>query len=186
MSQWELDTHLRIAEGVRRARGARSAQWLADRTADLGHPITRAQIANYESGRKKTLDITELLVIAAALEVPPVVLIYPDLPDADVEVLPEQFVSSIAALIRFTGEQDKNPRTDPGKLAQLSRELFDKRVRHAVHIEVLDDLVARASGDDRAKEAAAEIDRVIDKADEIRDLKNRIREIPGAVVRDDA
>src|SRR5436189_2455562 len=116
---------------VRSARGSRSAQEIADETARLGYPLSRSQIANLESGRKRSLDIAELLIIAAALEVPPVTLLYPDLPNGEVEVLPGQFVSSTVALLRFTGERDSKPTSDLGRLAKLSREHFDKKIRHA-------------------------------------------------------
>lgn len=82
---------MRIAVAIKAARGRRSAQWLADRTVELGYPITRAQIANYESGRKRSLDIAELVVLAVALDTSPVVLMYPDPRDDQsnlVEALP--------------------------------------------------------------------------------------------------
>ncbi|WP_074244938.1 helix-turn-helix domain-containing protein [Mycobacteroides abscessus] len=88
MAQWDVGMHERIAGAIKQARGKRSAQWLADRTIELGYPISRAQIANYESGRKKGLDIAELIVIAAALDTSPVTLIYPGPYDRAVEFLP--------------------------------------------------------------------------------------------------
>ena len=64
--------HARIAQAIRTARQGRlSAQQLADETERLGYGISRSQIANYESGRKKSLDVADLFVIAAALGVPP-------------------------------------------------------------------------------------------------------------------
>jgi transcriptional regulator with XRE-family HTH domain len=79
-----------------------SAQELADATAALGHPITRSQIANYESGRKHSLDVTELLVIAAALRVSPTLLLFPDALDRAVEVLPDQSMSTRDAIVWFS------------------------------------------------------------------------------------
>jgi transcriptional regulator with XRE-family HTH domain len=61
-----------MAAAIKSARASRSAQWLADETERLGYPISRAAIANYESGRKKGLDVAELLVLAAALNCPTV------------------------------------------------------------------------------------------------------------------
>jgi transcriptional regulator with XRE-family HTH domain len=103
MSQWESELHARIAEAIKTHRSGRSAQELADRTAELGYPISRAQIANYESGRKKNLDVAELLIIAAALDVSPVVLLYPELPDGDVEVIPGRPTNSWAAYLWAAG-----------------------------------------------------------------------------------
>lgn len=88
MTQWSEETHRRIAAAIKKARGKRSAQWLADRTAELNYPITRAQIANYESGRKQSLDIAELVVLAAALNTSPVSLVFPGPYDEEVELFP--------------------------------------------------------------------------------------------------
>ena len=74
--------HRRIVAAIKSARANHSAQWLADETERLGYPISRAQIANYESGRKKGLDIAELLVLAAALRIPPLTSCSPNYPTA--------------------------------------------------------------------------------------------------------
>ena len=51
---WGGALHARIARAIRTARQGRlSAQQLADETERLGYGISRSQIANYESGRKK-------------------------------------------------------------------------------------------------------------------------------------
>jgi transcriptional regulator with XRE-family HTH domain len=132
MDTWAAELHARIAGVIKRCRGSRSANWLADRTAELGYPISRSQIANYESGRKKTLDIAELLIIAAALEVPPVALLYPNLPDGQVELLPGQSCRAITATRWFSGEDvpSSNDPTPTGgaelhALLRLSRMRYD-------------------------------------------------------------
>lgn len=102
MAQWESGLHVRVAKAIKALRGNRSAQWLADRTAELGYPITRAQIANYESGRKKGLDIAELIVIAAALETSPVCLVFPGPYQNQVEVLPGRDSSEFVAAQWFS------------------------------------------------------------------------------------
>jgi hypothetical protein len=101
--QWEPSLHQRVASAIRRAREPRSAQWLADRTAELGYPISRAQIANYESGRKKGLDLAEFLVIAAALDTAPVTLLYPGPYDQSVEMLPGLETPQFEAAQWFSG-----------------------------------------------------------------------------------
>lgn len=110
---WADELHGRVATAIKRARSGRSAQWLADETDGLGFPISRAAIANYESGRKKGLDLGELLVLAAALRVPPLVLLFPDLPDGSVEALPGLTVDSWEAAAWFSGE-GKSIVTDAG------------------------------------------------------------------------
>ncbi len=99
MADWDSGLHERIAAAIKKHRqgAGLTAQGLADRTKELDYPVTRAQIANYESNRKKSLDVAELLIIAAALEVPPLVLIYPHLPSGPVEAIPGQPSSSLDA-----------------------------------------------------------------------------------------
>jgi transcriptional regulator with XRE-family HTH domain len=54
-----------------------SASELARRTAGLGYPITRGAIAKIESNsRSGKVDVAELLVLSAALDIPPVVLLF--------------------------------------------------------------------------------------------------------------
>ncbi len=98
--QWSENLHARIGQAIRSARSGRrmSAQQVADETEHLRYPITRSQIANYESGRKQSLDIAELMTIAAALEVPPLSLILGGHPDQEIEFLPGQMATTAAAL----------------------------------------------------------------------------------------
>lgn len=104
MSDWGADIHVRIATAIKKARGKRSAQWLADRTAELGYPLTRSQIANYESGRKKRLDVAELLVLCAALGTSPVTLVFPGPYDEPSEVLPGQSPKAFYGAQWWSGE----------------------------------------------------------------------------------
>ena len=131
--RWAKDLHKRIGASIRQARDGRgmSAQQVADKTASLGYPVSRSQIANYESGRKQSLDIAELLVIAATLDVPPVSLLLGGHPDRDVEVLPGQTMQTTAALARFSGDDSYGsnvyvreciPTSPPALLLALARE----------------------------------------------------------------
>jgi transcriptional regulator with XRE-family HTH domain len=102
---WGGALHQRLAAAIRNARkGRMSAQEVADETARLGHPVSRSQIANYESGRKQSLDVTELLVLAAALNVPPGLLLFPGYPTGQVEFLPDRTTNAKAALDWFSGD----------------------------------------------------------------------------------
>ena len=102
---WGEGLHRRLAKAIKSARLAAgvSAQQLADETERLGYSISRSQIANYESGRKRGLDIAELLVVAAALNIPPGLLLFPDFPDGKVEVLPGNEADNVAALKWLSG-----------------------------------------------------------------------------------
>jgi transcriptional regulator with XRE-family HTH domain len=124
MGDWAADLHARIAAAIKKHREPRSAQDIADTTARLGYPISRAQIANYESGRKKNLDIAELLILAAALDVPPLVLLYPDLPAGDVEIIPCEPGNSWDAYLWATGIGAGSAEPSPG--ARLVEASFDK------------------------------------------------------------
>lgn len=65
-----------------------SAQQLSDRCAEVGMPIARSVLANFESGRRPTLSVAELLVLAEALKVQPTSLVFPVGYEPTVEVLP--------------------------------------------------------------------------------------------------
>jgi hypothetical protein len=100
---WADDVTRRIALEVKRLRGARSAQWLSDRTAELGHRVARSRISDLEVGRRTRVDVAELVVLARALEVSPTMLLLP-LGRADVvEVLPGREVYTWEAVTWFAG-----------------------------------------------------------------------------------
>jgi transcriptional regulator with XRE-family HTH domain len=55
-----------------------TASELSRRTADLGYPVSRVAIAKIESNlRAGKIDVAEVLVLAAALDIPPVLLLFP-------------------------------------------------------------------------------------------------------------
>ena len=88
---WELDLAGRIGHAVTRRRKQLllTAVGLSERTEKLGYPITRVTISKIENNaRAGKVDVAELLVLAAALEIPPVLLIFPGFPDAREQVLP--------------------------------------------------------------------------------------------------
>jgi hypothetical protein len=147
---WAEDLHRRVVAAIKAARGSRPAQWLADETERLGYPISRAAIANYESGRKKGLDIAELLVIAGALRIPPVALLFPQLPDGPVEVLPGTETTSWEAAEWFSGEESSPrpddqpwPTTRESELLRAVRDRRDKLLSAAQLYELFTDFAAQ-------------------------------------------
>lgn len=107
--EWVDQVMQTIATEVRRRRKElrMSAQDLADRCADLGHPIPRNVIANMESGRRATLPLVDVLVLAAALDAPPILLLYPLGHVKRVQQLPlTDPVETWEALRWFTGDSD--------------------------------------------------------------------------------
>lgn len=106
MSKWSDEQARRIGKAIKALRGDRTGQWLADRTAELGHPISRTTISELEGdeGRRKHVTTAELAILAAALNVPPIVLLYPG-PDYGeyIDVLPGRPVRKIDAVQWFSG-----------------------------------------------------------------------------------
>lgn len=105
---WQEGLMARVARSLKEAREAQkpklSVAKLADRTSDIGYPMSRTVIADIELGRRRSLDVVELIVLAAALNIPPVLLLYPEAPDGEVEVLPGVSASSDDAIAWFSGE----------------------------------------------------------------------------------
>jgi transcriptional regulator with XRE-family HTH domain len=106
---WAEEQAARIAAEVKRLRRdqGRSAQWIADRTAELGYTVTRPVIADLESGRRKYVTTAELMALARALNTTPIALLYPDPLSGDsIEILPGVKGSKTFALQWFSGEAD--------------------------------------------------------------------------------
>lgn len=82
----------------RRSRLGLSAQEVSTRTADLGHEVKRALIADMENGRRPVLPVADLLVLAEALAMPPMMLLFPPVLGDDVEPLPGVASSSSSVL----------------------------------------------------------------------------------------
>lgn len=107
-TSWDAELAARVGRAVKQQRESRapklSAAKLAERTTLCGFSLTKAQVSDLELGRKKTVTVAELVVLAMALGVPPVELLYPDLPHGPVDVWPQVEVPSIAAVQWFSGE----------------------------------------------------------------------------------
>jgi transcriptional regulator with XRE-family HTH domain len=88
-----------------------SAQQLSDRTADLGYPVPRSVITNLENDRRDTVSVAELLILAAALDVPPTILVTPVGRNESVEILPNLDLSSWRARGWILGARHPNYRT---------------------------------------------------------------------------
>ncbi|GGK65431.1 hypothetical protein [Streptomyces flaveus] len=116
-NEWAAQIAKQVGQGVayyrtqsRDARGGKlTAQALADRCAGLGLPLDRTVIAKLEKGTRQTITIGELLVLARALEIPPVLLLFPLGRTDTTEVLPGEDTDTWAALKWFTGEDDQFP-----------------------------------------------------------------------------
>jgi transcriptional regulator with XRE-family HTH domain len=87
-----------------RERQGISAQRLADRCAELGAPaINRSVVANIES-RREAVSVDELMVLAAALNTPPMLLVAPLGDEQKVAVTPKTVVHPHLLLDWMTGD----------------------------------------------------------------------------------
>ncbi|MFE9910983.1 transcriptional regulator [Streptomyces clavifer] len=106
--EWVDQVMATVAAEVRRRRRELgwSAQDLADKCEEMGHSIPRNVIANMESRRRSNLPLVDVMVLAQALNTPPICLIYPVGYVDDVQQLPLQdSTSTLDALRWFTGEE---------------------------------------------------------------------------------
>ena len=93
-----------------------TASELSRRTAELGYPISRGAIAKIESSlRSGKVDVAEVLVLAAALDMPPVLLLFPQLgTDGGAVVIPGVYTRTgdavrwVAGQLAFPQECDRS------------------------------------------------------------------------------
>ncbi len=105
--EWARELSRRVAAEIRRRRGQQTAQQLSDRTEDLGYRVGRSRISDLERGdRGAPLGLAELIVLAKALEVPPLVLVLPIGTHPTTEVLPGVAPPTWQAAKWFTGEAE--------------------------------------------------------------------------------
>ncbi len=147
----------RAGEAAKTLRGKRSAKWLSDRTAELGYRLSPQVIARLDSGRRAGhLEVAELMVLARALGVAPVLLLFPFLLDGPVEVLPGVEAPSGMALRWFTGE-DRDSwnlpwlfEDDRTGVAVSPLELVRQYYRTIEEIHQYEDDILNAGGEDAA------------------------------------
>jgi transcriptional regulator with XRE-family HTH domain len=132
---WQARLTARVSDAVRRFRTERgmSAQDVADACAVLGHPIPRTVISNLENGRRSGVDLSEVLVLAKVLGVPPLALLIPVGLVGSVEILPGREMSTSDALEWFSAEipfgDDPEPDTFDAR--------FDEVRKHAQAVRSL-------------------------------------------------
>lgn len=127
--KWAADLVKRVGAEAKRLRGRKSAQWLSDETEALGYRISPQVIARLDSNRRAGhLEVAELVILAKALGVAPVQLLYPDLPFGLVDAIPGRAMYSITAISRFIGDDwygpDEPHDQQSADLLAASKELF--------------------------------------------------------------
>jgi hypothetical protein len=166
-----------------------SMQQLADRTAELGMPIPQSVLANLESGRRDTVAVAEVLVLAAALDISPIELIFPVGFDEQTEILPGREVDPLTAMRWFAGERVlhivdegtilREPDTTERSSPYLAKQHYDLieylRTQEAVAAHAMADASAE-SADDSARAAASHLMKsVADLREFMREPLRRVR-----------
>lgn len=137
-STWPQRVAAVIAAELRRQRKLRglTAQQLADRTAELGHPIARAVLSHIENGRRENVSIAELFVLGEALGLPPLWLLFPVGQVERVPVLPRLALEPLDGLDWAASYADvanpNHPVPDPWPGREHPAESATMR-RHAWH-----------------------------------------------------
>ncbi len=132
---WQAAVVKRIGATVKKVRGTKSAAWLSDRTYDLGYRIPAGVISKLDSGhRGSVLSVPELLILAAALDVPPLGLVFPDLPAGQVDIIPNTPGSSLVGYLWAAGMGPSI--ADPGAQPPLSLLVNAAREQWAANQEI--------------------------------------------------
>ncbi|MDX3564595.1 helix-turn-helix transcriptional regulator, partial [Streptomyces scabiei] len=182
--EWADRIKANVAGEVRRRRKEMgwSAQDLADRCEQLGHPIPRNVIANMESGRRANLPLVDVMVLAAALETYPVCLIFPVGYVEETQELPFQhLIPTWDALRHFTGEEEV-PMYDAGLVPDFERHASLVQTALAALEEEEQARFAAKTATSRAQQEEAErkrtkyADQAISAKYSLRHLRRELRE----------
>jgi transcriptional regulator with XRE-family HTH domain len=172
---WAPELTSRIAAEIKALRGERSGQWLSDETAAIGHRVSRSTISEIETGKRQTISIDAVIVLAAALKVSVADLLYPGLDD--VEMLPdrvvrrgqaiEALVGTVERLQRLQAEVDRSAaaiRDELANIRKLSGAVDELRAQaqtgdvKVITESALADLTKRATAGQELAEIVDEID----------------------------
>jgi transcriptional regulator with XRE-family HTH domain len=116
-TEWSLSNVVADRISVLRRRRNLNRDQVAERCTKLGYPaLTAPALANIETGRRdktgrrrRDVTVDELVVLAAALRVPPVLLLFPIGEARQVEVLPGRRNTGWDAAKWFNGEIPTDP-----------------------------------------------------------------------------
>lgn len=129
MSEWSETTVSRFSAAMRARRKELdlSVQDVANRTKELGHPISRSTLSGLENNRNKDrLTLPDALVIAEVLRVPMLYLLYPEQPDKEVEYVPGHSARSLDVIDFLRG---KRAPYDDGDIVEVEPGIFNFRGR---------------------------------------------------------
>jgi len=152
-NEWSVRVTRGIGQRVAyyRKRADLTASMLSARCGELGLPIDRNVIAKLENGHRNSVTVDEVYVLAAALGVAPVMLLFGTGTEETAEVMPGRNVSSFRAARWFCDEGPlplPGSEWHPGALALYRY--------HGRHVEGETDALATAAALDQ--QAATEAD----------------------------
>lgn len=108
--EWQEEIIANIGRAMEKAREGKSDRWIAERTDKLGNPLSRTAVSEYRRGVRKSVSVTDWLTLAAALGIPPISLLLPELPDGNIDLLPVlREVNQLDALMWIAGERQTLP-----------------------------------------------------------------------------
>lgn len=185
-ARWERDLLTRVGNQVRLAR-KRLELSQADLAREAG--VSKGVIMNLESTKDRVRaapSIATLIRIAYTLRIPPVLLIYPDMPDGEVEVIPGLTASSIEAAQWFSGEStlggvDSDDRLEFFTMKGLDLMRFSRERQNSDGVL----LAALRALDELGGELAPSQQLMLDTArTKLADLEDRIRSAKGHIAGD--
>lgn len=179
--QWQAELSALVGAAVKHWREKErkyTASALSDRCAALGYPISRVAISKIENNtRAGKLELAELLVLARALDVSPVQLIFSKLPDGRVRTAPSVEDRAVDALFWFEGRghtQDRDSSNqryqDANKWASMVEELAaleSTLARKTSQIRHPYNSAPNADGEARREVLAKTINETIDRLNEL-------------------
>ena len=174
---WEGRFVDQVAAAMKRARGRRSARELSEETDRFGYHRSKQVIGKLDS-TGRDLRVAEFLVFAAALDVPPALLLFGGYPDGVVEYLPGRECTSKQAVDWFSGAGllPTGPDEEPAR-GNTGTDLVAAVARHSEKTAKFIDLTAMVRAGDVAEDLAAErreqlITELTQLAMQINDLKS--------------
>ncbi|WP_244872698.1 MULTISPECIES: hypothetical protein [unclassified Mycolicibacterium] len=187
--QWAKELVARVGLAIKTARGKRSAAWLSDRTAELGYRVSPTVIAKLDSGhRGEVLSVAEWLILSAALDVTPMALLFPDIPDGPVDMLPGVQRTSFVAAAWVAGDDIDGLAARPEALSALDvrhyevMKLAKQRAHTERHLTELKNMLSTLDSDDEVDKLAGSMVRT---QQQLQSLNERIRSAGGVVSEDD-
>ncbi|UVI34999.1 helix-turn-helix domain-containing protein [Brevibacterium spongiae] len=114
-----VDTIAKRVKEIRAEKGMTGSD-LSERTRELGYEIPRSTLANIEIGRKSAIGVHEVAILAAALDVPPIALLFDYATGKKFEVLPGVERSGIEGVEWFAGNWPLLPAGGLGALPSAS------------------------------------------------------------------